>query len=140
MRFWDASAIVPLCVKQSSSEALQALLRVDSGVVVWWESLIECWFAFARLRREGVVGLQGEEAARTVLEMLRKSWVEIRPGEEVRVRAGRLLRTHPLRASDALQLSAALVWAGSPPSSQFVSLDQHLREAALLEGLSPLPS
>lgn len=140
MRFWDSSAIVPLCVNQPSSEVMRALLREDSGLVVWWASLIQCWFAFARLRREGVVDLQGEEAARTVLEMLRKSWVEILPGEEVRVRAGRLLRTHPLRASDALQLGAALVWAGSPPSSQFVSLDHRLQEAALLEGLSPLPA
>ena len=138
MRFWDASAIVPLCVEQPSSDAMRALLREDSGVVVWWVSLIECWSAFARLRREGVVNLQGEEAARAVLERLRRSWVEIHPGEEVRARAGRLLRTHPLRASDALQLAAALVWAGSPPSGQFVSLDQHLREAALLEGLTPL--
>jgi predicted nucleic acid-binding protein len=119
---------------------MRVLLRGDSGMVVWWASLVECWSAFARLRREGVVDLAGEEAARAVLERLRRSWVEIHPGEEVRARAGRLLRTHPLRAADALQLSAALVWAGSPPSSQFVSLDQHLREAALLEGLTPLPA
>lgn len=84
--------------------------------------------------------LAGEEAARSALELLRRSWVEILPGEEVRLRAGRLLRTHPLRASDALQLAAALVWVGSPASGEFVSLDQQLREVALLEGLTVLPT
>lgn len=139
MRFWDASAVVPLCGEQPASGVVLALLREDSRVAVWWGTLVECWSAFARLRREGVVDLSGEEAARAVLDILRRSWVEILPGEEVRTRAGRLVRIHSLRASDALQLAAALVWAGSPPTGEFVCLDQRLREAALLEGLSPLP-
>jgi predicted nucleic acid-binding protein len=46
---------------------------------------------------------------------------------------------HPLRAADALQLAAALVWAGSPAVGEMVVLDRRLREAARLEGLRPLP-
>jgi len=34
-------------------------------------------------------------------------------------RALRVLRLHPLRAVDAMQLAAALEWGGSPPDGQF---------------------
>ena len=46
---------------------------------------------------------------------------EVLPAEAVREQAARLLRLHPLRAADALQLAAALVWADSPPPTGTVS-------------------
>jgi len=47
-----------------------------------------------------------------------------------------LLRIHPLRAADSLQLAAALTVAEQEPSSlSFVCLDQRLAEAAIREGL-----
>ena len=47
---------------------------------------------------------------------------------------------HPLRAADALQLAAALLWTeGAAMGSQFVCLDQNLREAAVREGFTVLP-
>ncbi|MCE7960365.1 MAG: PIN domain-containing protein, partial [Acidobacteria bacterium ACB2] len=36
MRFWDASAIVPLLVSQASTERVRRLYREDPAVVVWW--------------------------------------------------------------------------------------------------------
>jgi predicted nucleic acid-binding protein len=137
MRFWDASALVPLCVDQPESRRARALLREDSDVVVWWGSLIECWSAVARLRRDGVFQPEDEDAARSVLQMLQASWTEILPSEDVRTHAGRLLRLHPVRAADALQLAAALVWAGRPPTGEIIVYDRRLREAARSEGLTP---
>jgi hypothetical protein len=59
---------------------------------------------------------------------------------EVRERAGRLLATHPLRAADALQLAAALVWCEDRPhSASFACLDERLRGAAALQGFRMLP-
>jgi predicted nucleic acid-binding protein len=139
MRFWDASALIPLCVDQPASPAVRALLREDAGMVVWWGSVVECWSALARLRREGLLSVEEEDRARGVLALLQEAWVEIQPQEAVRALAGRLLRVHPLRAADALQLAAALVWAGSPAVGEMVVLDRRLREAARLEGLRPLP-
>jgi predicted nucleic acid-binding protein len=83
--------------------------------------------------------VEEEDRARGVLALLQEAWVEIQPQEAVRALAGRLLRVHPLRAADALQLAAALVWAGSPAVGEMVVLDRRLREAARLEGLRPLP-
>jgi predicted nucleic acid-binding protein len=57
------------------------------------------------------------------------------PSQEVRDQARRVLRVHPLRAADALQLAAALVWKGR----HFVCFDQRLREAAQREGFRLFP-
>lgn len=139
MRFWDASALVPLCLTQPASAVARPLLEDDPEIAVWWGSPVECWSAFARLRREGTLSLSGEDAARSLLAQLQQAWTEIEPGAAVRIQTSRLLRLHPLRSLDALQLAAALVWAGSPPAGVVVSFDDRLREAARLEGFKPLP-
>jgi uncharacterized protein len=60
--------------------------------------------------------------------------------DHVRRRAGRLVATHPLRAADAFQLAAALVWCEEQPAGEtFVCLDEQLREAARREGFGLLP-
>ena len=139
MRFWDTSALIPLCVDEPESVGVKALLQDDPNMVVWWGSIIECWSALARRRREGMLQNADEESARTFLHTLQESWIEVLPGEDVRARAGRLLRLHPIRSADAVQLAAALVWAGDPPSGEIVVYDHRLREAARLEGLTPRP-
>ena len=139
MRFWDASALIPLCVEQPDSRTVRALLEEDRAMAVWWGSPIECWSAFARLRREGLLQPDEEDSARSLLRTLQDAWTEILPGEEVRAHAGRLLRIHPLRSADALQLAAALVWAGTPPGGEIVVFDRRLQEVAYLEGLTPRP-
>jgi len=139
MRFWDASALVPLVVDQPESTRVKVLLQKDRVLVVWWGSVVECWSTFARLRRDGVFSVDDEDAARGLLHTLQESWIEILPSEDVRAHAGRLLRLHAVRSADALQLAAALVWAGDPPSGEFVAFDQRLQEAARMEGLTARP-
>ena len=75
-------------------------------------------------------------AARTLLAELSTSWFEIQPGATVRDQAMRLLRTHPLRAADALQLAAALEWSGATAVGVFITYDERLRDAASREGFS----
>jgi predicted nucleic acid-binding protein len=53
VRFWDASAIVPLLVAESSTRRLQTLAAEDSAILVWWGCEVECVSALARLEREG---------------------------------------------------------------------------------------
>ena len=139
MRFWDASALVLLCLEQPLSPVVRELLREDRIIVAWWGSPIECWSAFARLRREGMLTAEQEESARRVLRTLQDTWAEILPGEEVRRQAGRLLRLHSLRSVNVLQLAAALEWAGVPRSGEMVVFDERLAAAARLEGLTPKP-
>lgn len=137
--FWDASALVPLCVMQPQSESVGSLAQHDPDLVTWWASPVECWSAFARARREGRINTRIEQQARGQLEVLRTAWDEVQPVEEVRATADRLLRVYPVRAADALQLAAAVVWAGRRRPAGFVCLDDRLREAAQLEGFVVYP-
>jgi uncharacterized protein len=69
------------------------------------------------------------------LRDLASGWHEVDPNDEIRETAARLLRVHLLRAADALQLAAAFVAAERRPSSlEFVTLDDHLGDAARKEG------
>ena len=140
MRFWDSSAIIPLCLKEKTSEDVKGLLKDDEDIVVWWTTYIECLSALSRRQREGVLTSGDASKARAVLSALAAAWSEVQPTELVRARAERLLSIHPLRAADALQLAAALVWAQETPRGlDLVCLDQNLRESSLKEGFSITP-
>ena len=135
MKFWDASAILPLLVGQAATGPLRAIAASDTKPVVWWASEVECASALARLERENLLAGAAIDAAYGRLRELSENWDEVEPSEAVRETAGRLLRVHPLRAADALQLAAAFVGAGQQPGRlQFVTLDQRLAEAARKEG------
>ena len=100
----------------------------------------ECISALARRRREGRLPARSETAARRALDALAASWSEILPGDGLRQGAERLLTVHPLRAADAFQLAAALVWArGEPQGRILVSVNDRLREAAEREGFEVVP-
>src|SRR4030067_2290769 len=141
MKFWDSSAIIPLCLKEKASEAMKGLMKDDEDIVVWWTTRIECLSALSRRQREGALPSGNEAKARAVLSALAATWSEVQPTETVRWRAERLLSIHPLRAADALQLASAPIWGPETPRGLgFVCLDQNLREAALKEGFSVLTS
>jgi uncharacterized protein len=140
MKFWDSSALIPLCLTESSSENVKRVVRSDEDIVVWWATRVECLSALARRRREGILSSDAELKAKAVLSAMTAEWSEVLPGERIRQRAERLLVTHPLRAADALQLAAALIWAEEAPQGlEVICLDQNLREAALKEGFTVLP-
>jgi predicted nucleic acid-binding protein len=85
--------------------------------------------------REGGLTVKESQAAVNALESLRHKWNEIMPSDEIRQTARRRLRTHPLRAADALQLASALVWCGAYPSGRaFICADNRLSDAADNEG------
>ena len=140
MRFWDSSAIVPLCVTEPRSAIARSLLEEDPALVVWWATRTECLSALTRRSREGELSSAGYRAARRVLAALDESWLELQPSEAIRTTAERVLGVHPLRAADASQLGAALMWCrGQPARHAFVTLDARLREVATREGFDAIP-
>jgi predicted nucleic acid-binding protein len=136
VRFWDTSAIAPLLVAEPRTARARELVEWDADLAVWWGTPVECWSVLARRVREGGMAAAVEDEAAARLEVLRSAWYEVLPSEAVRARARRLLRVHPLRAADALQLAAALEWAAEEEGAEFVSADGRLCDAARLEGLS----
>ena len=140
MAFWDASAIVPLCCSQPATSQGRRLRRELKRMVVWWGTPLEARSAFARLVREGK--LTGDERVTAVrlLGQLRAAWDEILPTEKVRSLAEDLPDAHGLRASDAAQLAAALVWCRERPKQRpLVCFDEGLRTVAATLGFSVRP-
>lgn len=135
MKFWDASAIVPLMVSEQASSPLLDLLEQDPVMVVWWGTPVECVSAIARREREAALTVAEASAALERLRSLVVEWNEVQPVDSLRGTAQRLLRVHPLRASDSLQLAAAILAAEHEPAAlEFVCLDERLNDAASREG------
>lgn len=138
--FWDASAIVPLCCSQRGSRDGRVLLKALPRQIVWWGTPVEARSAFARLRREQQLTDAQHAAARRLLEQLRHTWDEVQPSEQVRTLAEELPDAHGIRAADAMQLAAALLWCGERPRRRpFVCLDDRLSAAAASLGFSVHP-
>ena len=140
MKFWDSSAIIPLCLKEPASETIRTLAKSDEDIIVWWGTKVECLSALSRRRREGSISADAERRARNALKALASAWSEVQPTEIVRQRSERLLMVHPLRVADSLQLAAALVWSEDRPQGlEFISLDKNICEAAFKEGFTVIP-
>jgi hypothetical protein len=135
VRYWDSSAIVPLLVTEARSTAVFRTYERDPEMAVWWATPIECVAALARHERDGTLTSAGVADAFDRLDALLLAWREVQPVEPVRRLARRLLRVHPVRTADALQLAAAI--AASEDRSDtlaFVTLDERLALAAQREG------
>jgi predicted nucleic acid-binding protein len=132
---------VPVIIPASKSPELIASLRSDPEAAAWWASPVECRSAFHRRHREGQLPAPLLQQALDRLADLFDSVDVVAPTAGVRERAGRVLAIHPLRAADALQLAAALVWCeGAAAAEAFVSLDERLRDAARREGFRIVPA
>ncbi len=136
--FWDSSALVLLCLTESTSRQAHSQLRRFLPVV-WWGSLVEVHSAIARLHRLAQMTDAEAQKALSQLDLLNRGWREILPGDHVRELATRLLDAHDLRAADSLQLAAALTWCQQRPAKRdFVCADQRLSKAAIAAGFSVL--
>jgi hypothetical protein len=138
VRYWDASALVPLCVNESTTAVVRRL--VPGGIVTWGLSAVEIATAIERRCREGQLTDPQRMVARATLVELAAAWTEISALGPVRERALRLVAMHPLRAADAMQLAAALVAVGDRSQGhEFVCFDARLRDAAAREAFHMLP-
>jgi uncharacterized protein len=141
VKFWDTSAVVPLCVIEPSTGMVKSILTRDSSIVVWWATRTECVSALNRQTREGSLHVEDERQAHHVLRQLADGWTEVQPSAILRGTAERLLAVHVLRAGDAFQLAAALHWCQREPMNRaLVSFDTRLRDAAYKEGFTILPA
>lgn len=140
MRFWDSSALVPLIVVQPTSAAVDQWLAADAAIAVWTLTSVELASAVARLLRERSIDDSAAHEAEVRIDQLLGSCHAVIDVEAVKAQARRLLRVHPLRAADALQLGAAWEWAiGRPAERVFHTFDARLAIAARREGFRVVP-
>jgi predicted nucleic acid-binding protein len=139
MRYWDASALVPLFIEEASTTEVEGWRVADPGIATWMMTRVEVISGIARRKREWPELLaRWNRAIREVHEVASR-WIEISDAATTRLHAERIVTDYPLRAADALQLGAAIVAAdGDPHSLELVTLDGRLAEAAPREGFPVL--
>jgi len=141
VRFWDASALVPLLVLQPATQSLSSLRSSDPEIVVWWGTAVECASAVARLKRMSLLDNADAARALSTLKQLEQSWIEVEPSETIRTVARELLAKHELTSGDAFQLAAALQGpTAGDRLLEFVCIDRRLRRGAAGEGFTLLPA
>lgn len=132
--FWDASAVVPLCVREAkSSHALSLHRRFE--LVVWWATPVEIASALTRLLRMKLLGPADWTQANKTAAIFEQAWTMVLPSDGVRATAQQIVQQYDLRAGDAFQLAAAMEWCGDDPHEHaFLTADGRLFQAALLSG------
>ena len=129
--YWDTSAIVPLLVSESSTPLRESQLRASSGMITWWGTRIECVSALCRRVREGMLSPEEHAHAMNRLEALSERWIIVEASKPLQLMCEELLRDHPLRAADAIQLSSAIMACeGSKREMPFHTADNNLASAA----------
>jgi uncharacterized protein len=140
VRFWDSSAIVPFLFAEPSTPKLEELLSSDRQMLAWWTTRTEIISALTRSVREKRIPAHLIDTILNQVNRILDRATIIQPGPLIQQEAQRLLFIHPLRASDALQLAAAIVVTeGQPNDFAFVTLDHRLRAAAAMEGFTVQP-
>lgn len=135
MKFWDSSALVPICLNSSQSKYCMELFKSDSNLIVWCLTMNEIWSALSSQSREKNLNDENLLIAKKRVRELSQVWSEIVAIERVRERSLRLMEVHELKAADSLQLAAALVAANEQTHRfEFVCLDKRLAKAATKEG------
>ena len=136
MRYWDASALVPLVVAEPDSELVRSWLSEDDRIVTWAWTRTEITSAIERRAREGSLSRQQRREVLRRFDAFAGRWDEVADMLAVRTRANALLARHPLRAADAGQLGAALLIQEQLAGVlTFVCLDHRLSTAAERESL-----
>jgi len=135
VRFWDSSALVPLLIEEKHSDACRQVFRTDPAQIVFCLSRTEILSALWRRRRENVLDDGEIRVAEARLESLAHRWTEVHSLTRVRDSAEEILRKHPLRAADSLQLGACIAIFGKQRRDrEFVVLDDVLADAVRREG------
>ena len=114
--FWDASALVPLCARQSMTPRAIALYKTHDAVV-WWATPVEIASALARLMRMKQLDSRDWAKASKLAKNLADSWSVIQPSDALRATSIQLVDRCDLRAADSLQLAAVLESCGTRPYS-----------------------
>jgi predicted nucleic acid-binding protein len=132
--FWDASALVPLCVRQGITPQAIGLYKIYD-LAVWWAAPVEIASALARLVRMKQLDSSDSAKARQLAQRLADSWFTVQPSDALRKKSIQLVDRYDLRAADAFQLAAALEWCEDVPKGRiFLSADQKLAKAAIQSG------
>ena len=132
--FWDASALAHVCIPGQITRTARDLVRADI-IAVWWSTPLEVHSVLNRVHREGAISKAAIRASRERALGVLSGCLTIPPTDAVKELAFVQLDRFPLKASDALQLAAALIWCKQiPRGRRFICNDRQLLSAATATG------
>ncbi len=100
-------------------------------MIVWWSTRVEIRSALRGLVRGSNLDDKEFEQALRIAARIKDRWSVILPTDALADLAEDCLDRYPLRAADAMQLSAALVWCREKPAKRaFIAFDPGLASAA----------
>jgi uncharacterized protein len=129
--FADSSALAKRYIFDEKSTDFDGLLQQSDSLAVSVLCLPEIVSALCRRRRERFLTRSQYAAAKAALESDLADAAVIAVIDEVLLVSIGLLEAYPLRASDAIQISSALVWR----ADLFASADKRQCAAAKAAGL-----
>jgi uncharacterized protein len=134
IRYLDASALAKRYVEEHYSDQVRRLLG-GAFLSTCRLTEVEVTSALVRRAREGSLSDRDRDRGLAALrtDLARLTVVELVP--EVTALAGELLRRHPLRGADAVQLASSLFLRRRVGEVEFVAFDERLNRAAEREGL-----
>lgn len=140
MSFWDSSALGSLLLQEANALEIRSIYDQSETFVMWTLTPVEVVSALYQAARTNRISAEGLRQAEQWLKEAIESFNFVKDIEQVKHRAERILRIHPLKAADALQLAAALVYYDDKPQSQLlITLDTKLAQAGFKEGFTILP-
>lgn len=133
--FWDTSAILPLYCNQAVSPESRRIRRRFKQPIVWWGTHLEVHSGIHRLLREGLLTKKQSTKSLEKWVSLRSLALIVKPDDDVLELAVSSTEKYALRALDAFQLAAALVWCKEKPRNRpFICADTRLGNAAIDAG------
>lgn len=136
MCYFDASALVKRYVREKGSTKVRRLMASQTPATSRL-SEVEVASALERRAREGAFAMTERDRALAALGTDLPAIVVVELTPDISARARSLLRRHPLRAGDAIQLASCLFLQeelGEP--IPVVAFDDRLTAAASREGLT----
>jgi len=130
--FADSSALAKRYIADEQSSKMDETLQHATNLAVSVLCLTEIISALCRRRRERFLKPSEYASAKNALEADLADATIIQITDEVLIHGVRLLESHALRSSDAIQVSSALVWG----ADLFVSSDARQCAAAKTGGLN----
>ncbi|HUP23399.1 MAG TPA: type II toxin-antitoxin system VapC family toxin [Thermoanaerobaculia bacterium] len=135
--FLDASALVKRYVEEDRSCVVREVFQVGVPVAISRQSIAEVATALCRRCRDGDLLPADRDAVLDALALDESTFHVVELTDDVTRESIQLLRRHPLRAGDAVQLASCVVLARELGTElRFVAFDDSLSRAARSEGLT----
>ena len=133
--FVDTSVLVRRYLDEAGSDRVRALFRGHRETAVSRLTFIELCAAVARSCHFGVISISQRDAilSRLPTDLGESTVVELK--RTLLDHAAELVRLHPLRAADAIQLASCLSIRAQGSAVELLSADAELLAAARAEGL-----